>query len=498
MMKTLIIRCLVLTACMAGTARAADSPPSLFLEQGDAVHSGTMQAFVGRLQTRGTTKRVRTAAINLSALAGHALAVSPFADTPLVADRADIGFTGSRYRTWLGNLRDGKGSVALVINGDRISGKISSIDGTYELYPMEDGSCAIVELDQSAFPACGSDGTSRPRRAGGAPPADEGDVLPAADPQGDGSLGDTPTANRIRVLVAYTSSSQTKTQNDFNRTMQEHIDLAVVESNQGYANSLVAARIQLACLYETGATETTAIENDVDNFQGSGDGFADEVHTLRNEYDADMCCLIVDGRDTSWCGWAYGFDYTSAANMFQCTSYSCATGNYTFIHEFGHNQGCRHDNDGTLTPFPYGHGYRQGSTTWRTIMAVTGGNSATRLNYWSNPAVTSPVSPFEAMGTAINGSNFANDNESALDVGDATVVNHQTTPVSSTALNGNTVNNDEVADKIVTSSLTVANFTANSGSRVRLVSGGTVTLQPGFHARSGSDVEVKLGNALTD
>jgi len=40
----------------------------------------------------------------------------------------------------------------------------------------------------------------------------------------------------------------------------------------------------------------------------SGDGFSDEVHSLRAEYDADMCCLIVDGRDTAWCGWAYGFN----------------------------------------------------------------------------------------------------------------------------------------------------------------------------------------------
>ncbi|WP_372797061.1 M12 family metallo-peptidase, partial [Pontiella sp.] len=214
--------------------------------------------------------------------------------------------------------------------------------------------------------------------------------------------------------------------------------------------------------------------------------------------DADMCCLIVDGRDTAWCGWAYGFDYTDSANMFQCTSYDCATGNYSFIHEFGHCQGCRHDTDGTLTPFAYGHGFRQGSTTWRTIMAVTGGNSATRLNYWSNPAVNSPVSPTVAMGTAIDGGNFAQDNESALDAGDATVINHQTTPSVSVALNGNIVNNDEVADKIVTDTLTVGSFTANAGSRVRLISGDKVVLQPGFHARSGTETRIKLGSPLTN
>lgn len=477
---------------------AADPAPPLFLEQGDAPASPAMQAFADRAHMRPTTKRFRTAALNLDALSGNALTLNPFGDTPLVADKTDIGFTGTRNKTWLGNLRNGKGSVALVINGDRISGKISSIDGVFELYPMADGNVAIVELDQDSFGSCGSEGETPTTPTGSPPPADEGDVVPASDPQGDGGLGDTPTANRIRVLVAYTSSSQTKTMTDFNRTMQEHIDLAIAESNQGYANSLVAARLQLACLYETGATETTAIENDVDDFRNNGDGFADEVHTLRNEYDADMCCLIVDGRDTAWCGWAYGFDYTDSANMFQCTTYSCATGNYSFIHEFGHCQGCRHDNDGTLTPFAYGHGFQQGSTTWRTIMAVTGGNTADRLNYWSNPAVNSPVSPTVAMGTAINGGNFAQDNESALDVGDATVINHQTTPVASTALNGNTVDNDEVADKIVTDTLTVGSFTANSGSRVRLISGNKVVLQPGFHARSGSETQIKLGSPLTN
>ncbi|VGO14374.1 hypothetical protein PDESU_02935 [Pontiella desulfatans] len=494
-MKTAIILNLMLGVALATWAN--EPPPSLFLGQGDAVMSAPMEAFAQRIHMRATTKRIRTAVLNRASLAADALTLNPFADTPMVADKTDIGFTGARNKTWLGNLRDGKGSVALIINGDRISGKIASMDGVFELYPMDDGAVAIVELDQSAFPSCGNDGSARPTRATSLP-ADAGDAVPDDGPQGDGALGDTPTANRIRILVAYTSSSQAKTLADYNRTMQEHIDLAIAESNQGYANSLVAARLQLACLYETGATETTAIENDVDNFQSNGDGFADEVHTLRNEYDADMCCLIVDGRDTAWCGWAYGFDYTSAANMFQCTTYSCATGNYSFIHEFGHCQGCRHDTDGTLTPFAYGHGFRQGNTTWRTIMAVTGGNSATRLNYWSNPAVNSPVSPTVAMGTAINGANFAQDNESALDDGDATVVNHQTTPVTSVALNGNTVNNDETADKIVTDTLTVGSFTANAGSRVRLISGNKVVLQPGFHARSGTETRIKIGSPLTN
>jgi hypothetical protein len=461
-------------------------------------------AIFARLSAKPTHRRARVAALDRAAFQAGRLRLDLFPDVVVEAESMDVGFTGVEGRTWTGRLADG-GSAAFVMRGDRVVGSIATAKGNFQVFPLGDGLCAVVEHDPSTLPDCGTGRVLPPAELPGLRP-------PVVNPldqfgpirsrrklagPGEAQLADTPTANRVRVLVAYTPGAQSLTSLNLGMTMQELVDLAILESNQGYANSGVTMRMELAFLYETAYDETAAIENDVTRFRGNGDGFMDEVHAHRTNYDADMCCLIVDGTDPDWCGWAFGFDYTDAANMFQASHYGCVTGNFTFAHEFGHNQGCRHDNDGTLTPFAYGHGFRNGNS-WRTIMAVAGTSTAPRLNYWSNPNVNSPVSPFTAMGTAINGANFANDCRSALNAGDDVVVNHELTPLNATTPVGATIASDEVADKLVTGTLTATSFTANSGSRVQLRAGTGISLGTGVWARQGSSFRARLATPLGD
>ena len=210
-MKTTIL--ISLSWLMCSAAWAVESPPPLFLEQGDPNLSAPMQSFVQHVSTRADTIRSRVATMNWAGLSGDVLTLNPFPDVLLTADKTDIGFSGSRYSCWQGTLRNGKGTVALVMNGDRISGTISSVDGIFDLCPMEGGSCAIIEREPSSIPECGTGQAAMSQRVS-VPIPDEGDVLPGSSPLADGDQGDTPTANRIRVLVAYTSSSQTKNQTD--------------------------------------------------------------------------------------------------------------------------------------------------------------------------------------------------------------------------------------------------------------------------------------------
>jgi hypothetical protein len=102
------------------------------------------------------------------------------------------------------------------------------------------------------------------------------------------------------------------------------------------------------------------------------------------------------------------------------------------------------------------------------------------------------------MGTPVNGGNFANDDHTALSVSDATVVNHELTPVSSSSPTGDTFNSDDGADKLVTGTLTVGAFNANPGSRVQFRAGTGITLTPGFWARTGSDFRARLAGPLGD
>jgi len=144
-----------------------------------------------------------------------------------------------------------------------------------------------------------------------------------------------------------------------------------------------------------------------------------------------MVGLIVEnGGD--YCGLASAIMAT-AANAFQVTDRSCATGYYSFGHEFGHLQGARHDTyvDPTNTPYAYGHGYvHPGSTAsqrWRTVMAYNTrcadlGYNCTRLQWWSNPGKTWLGAP---MGNA------AARNFIVLNNTDYTVANFRTSVIGS-------------------------------------------------------------------
>lgn len=148
------------------------------------------------------------------------------------------------------------------------------------------------------------------------------------------------------------------------------------------------------------------MSQDLSRLAGTTDGFMDSVHILRNQYGADLVSLIV-GPGGSSCGIAYlntsSTTYSSGSPSFNVTMYSCAVGNLTLSHEFGHNMGLRHDwyVDASTTPCSHHHGYVNqtainlaGSSTssqrWRTIMAYNDhcssvGISCSRQNRWSNP-----------------------------------------------------------------------------------------------------------------
>jgi hypothetical protein len=466
----------------------AQSGRSLFRHTGDSGDSHADEMFM-RLIERPTTFRAAFAHLEKSSLDDNRVQLNPFPDLSFEVVQSQFGFSGAKHRAWFGNLANNQGSAVFIINGDRISGKINSTFGTFEIFPLADGDCIIVEHYTDKFPDCAvghqAESASDPALEKGIaippnPTADTFDNASAGDAPMEGEpLADAPGTNHVRVIVAYTSGARYKTQTNYGRTMQEHIDLAIAEANQGYANSGVDTRIELACLYKTDFVETYDIQDDVDAFQNDGDGKADEVHQLRADYDADMCSLITDGRDIFWCGDSYGFDYTSRENMFQATNYSCVTSNLSFIHEFGHTQGCRHNDDTVLTPFAQGHGLRN-DDNWRTIMALSNSTTAIRLNYWSNPEIVSPVEPFTAMGTPVNGDQFD------------TVINHETTPVDSTAPTNHVFEQDEFADKLVTGTLTVGAFTAEQGSTIRFRAGSGIVLHSGFQAVAGSEFRASL------
>ncbi|WP_223620318.1 PKD domain-containing protein [Lysobacter sp. ESA13C] len=312
---------------------------------------------------------------------------------------------------WMGHLRgtgkaaartarevrsDERNSVALVRRGNGVTGNVRVDGQLYRIRPLADGSHAVIEVDETRMPpdhAADYNEASLPQidmRAAATHAARSGGLVgPAATEPG--------ATATIRVQVVATNDAVTAYGGD----MEALVELAVAESNQGYVNSNVGINMVLAN-YRT--VQYTSVGDghatDVDRFEGTNDGYMDDIHGTRDANAADVNVLVIN--DDSNCGRAAAIG-SNAATAFATVHYDCATGYYSFAHEIGHLLSARHNqqNDPNTLPYAYGHGYQympaQGAR-WRTIMAYQcPGTACTRLNYWSNPDVTYGG---VAMGTA--------------------------------------------------------------------------------------------------
>lgn len=208
---------------------------------------------------------------------------------------------------------------------------------------------------------------------------------------------------RLDVLVVYTSTvaAAVGESNLLNR-----INTAVSESNLGYANSQMIQRVSLAGTMKVTWDEAgfdwssalTKITSGATPFEG--------VRARRDADRADLVVLVVANTGSCGIGWLMKSASSSfESSAFTVVSNACLTGYYTFAHEQGHNEGAHHDRwtatggykttETGLYPYSYGYWMRPNAGspyTHRTIMAYDcynyQGSGCTRVNYWSNPAVS--------------------------------------------------------------------------------------------------------------
>jgi len=291
---------------------------------------------------------------------------------------------------------DPMNDATLVVHDGKLTGNVRILGQLYAIRPLHDGRTAIVEVDQSAMPP-------------DHPPAAYRKLFDASKAMDlEAMAPDAITANTvIRVMVNYTQGVASQVGD-----VPGLINLAVAESNQGYANSGVAITMQLATTSQVSYSETGDFDTDLTRYRGTSDGYMDSIHGLRNSSAADVGVLLVT--NTAYCGLASAIKAT-ATTAFAEVYWDCATGYYSFAHEIGHLQAARHDptNDPTNTPYKYGHGYQYSAGGWRTIMAYDCTSGCTRLNYWSNPGITYGG---HAMGTTTRSDNHRVLNNTAATV----------------------------------------------------------------------------------
>ncbi len=188
----------------------------------------------------------------------------------------------------------------------------------------------------------------------------------------------------ITVLFAYTPAAASH----YRDIRMELIDLAVEQGNQSFRSSGIGnVRLAVAGTYQVDYDEGQGgIFDHLWNLADRNDGHMDEIHQVRDKMRADVVVLIVDSPDA--CGLATRVN-ADADEAFAVVHHICAMTSYSIPHEIGHLLGGRHDRaiDDTSRPFPFGHGFVNGSK-WRTIMAYKSScNGCPRLPIWSNPNI---------------------------------------------------------------------------------------------------------------
>ena len=328
------------------------------------------------LKKMKTTKSLSLVKIDLESLKQDTVELNLSRDATSTARMRKIDKRSDADFTWYGQLADVPGDAVLVIRGDAVEGTVRRGADLYRIQSVGSGLHSVIQVDQSQFPPEEPPSfKEKERQINKFEP-------PAGDAARDSSLAsETPV---IEVLVAYTGSAETAKGGA--SSISAMIQLAIDETNVSYQNSRINAKLHLAGVSKVNYDETgRTFETILSHFAGTGDGFMDEIHTLRNTHAADVAVLVMN--QTDYCGLADAI-MAAPTTAFAIVYYNCATGYYSFGHEIGHLQGARHNTeaDATNAPFSYGHGFRNGSA-WRTVMGYDCSPSCPRLQYWSNPDV---------------------------------------------------------------------------------------------------------------
>lgn len=276
---------------------------------------------------------------------------------------------------------------AISVVGDSIHAVFHTEDGAVRVLSRPDGSLVAGDLNSASPLTCATDVVAN---------------LERLDNEG---LASTTGEVTLDLLVAY-SADAAAAYGDLDG-MIAAANFAVWESNAALANSDCQMRVNLVHTYDTGWSETGDHSDFLTNLQGNGDGQMDDVHTLRDEFGADMVVGIFQDDPSSIAGRAFdilcSLSASSEADAFCIVRTIAYTGQWTFVHEIGHLCGAQHDtSSGTascsITSSCYG--WVSASGIYESIMAKT---SATRLGVFSNPCIPAPDgSPLGSTGAAEN------------------------------------------------------------------------------------------------
>ncbi|MGE5171461.1 MAG: choice-of-anchor D domain-containing protein [Rudaea sp.] len=341
------------------------------------------------------------AALDAAAGAPGTLRVDLFDGRVLTVQRAHVEQRGPADFTWQGTLPGhARGFALLTVVGGQVSGMLDTGEAAggghrYVIQSTDDGLTLLHEIDPAAFPEDHPGGGEPVAPHAGAKSALRGAIeKPAGDASAKADSGAT-----IDVMVVYSNQTAAAAGSTIGTQIQHAIDTA----NLVYANSGIATRLRLVHYERVAYDESGDFPTDLSRLTNGSDGFMDNVQSLRDTYGADLVSLFVE--NGQYCG--YGWIGPSASYAFSVVNRGCASANYSFPHELGHNFGARHDTyvDASTTPYAYGHGWVDVAQAWRDVMAynnacAAAGVSCVRIGYFSTPSLTYGGDPLGSASTA--------------------------------------------------------------------------------------------------
>jgi len=410
-----------------------------------AAPSGNGKSGAGSGLSRGPRNRFASrrifAAVNTSLLSNgpDELDLNLFGDVELVAVRTELERTaGSRSSrpsvTWSGIVAgDQQSSIIRTVKGVRVTGIIRTGSKVYQLVPCGNKLSAVVEIDTSAFPnELHPPDIPAPFQAR---VETETAIVRSSRPDGrdedDDELVGRNEDVEVDVMILYTPAARLDAGGS--EAIMDLIDLAIKETNQAYQNSGINQRVRLVYVQEINYVESRSMTTDLNRLTRKTDGFMEEVHALRDMYQADMVSMLTT--NNSNCGIAWLMNRPEAWFgdwAFSVVDIMCATGYLSLAHELGHNMGANHNreaSDGNGS-YPFSFGYRAPNFAFRTIMSYSCPGGCPRVPYFSNPALMYKDAALGVVSTALNSA----DNARTLNLNARLVAGFRSNPVATPVL----------------------------------------------------------------
>jgi len=402
---------------------------------------------------------------------------------------------------WKGIDSNGEDYAKFLINGSLTTGRIRCQNANFNLYPLTEGLHLLIPLESLVqVEDCPVNGDGKQRSNHDLKPKEynyeEPEIAVDSNPESVVQKS-MPVECKIRILGAYTTLAGNNSAD-----IVSLIELDIDDFNTINSNSLVDFQVEIARIVElTGYTEVGtespnplmpvwSYSDNILRFWNPTDGFMDEVHDLRNLYDADMCQMYLD--DLAGPGGIAMEVNVDAPNAFCASLWD--NGGFTPVHELGHLIGMWHNVESSppFDNYNWEHGYYNDDnvtgTNFRTIMSYSSAcnGSCPRVAHWSNDDDTYLGLP--------TGSTATHDNARIARFRDQTVSLFQANQINKSVFQNETVDEDEVGDIYGSATITTSNNIVifENGSKGTYRAGSQIKLLPGFHAKKGTSYTAKI------